>query len=112
MSIDLLIMALVVGLATFGFRFGPTRVDLSALPQEGWLARFLASTGPAAIATLFVASILPMIDGFGGVNLPLALGVAAVLVTFAQTRSVVLATLAGSASFGVAVWLMQVFALS
>lgn len=112
MSIDLLLMALVVGLATFGFRFGPTRVDLSALPQEGWLARFLASTGPAAIATLFVASILPMINGFGGVYLPLSLGVAAVLVTFAYTRAVVLATLAGSACFGVAVWLMQVIGLN
>jgi branched-subunit amino acid transport protein len=108
MSVDLLLMALVVGLATFGFRFGPTQVDLSALPQEGWLARFLASTGPAAIATLFVASILPMIEGFGGVNLPLSLGVAAVLVAFAYARSVVAATLAGSVAYGGAVWILGV----
>lgn len=108
MSVDLVLMALCVGLATFGFRFGPTRVDLSALPQEGWLARFLASTGPAAIATLFVASILPMIDGLGGMNLPLSLGVAAVLVTFAYARSVVAATLVGSVVYGGAFWIWGV----
>lgn len=109
MSLDLFLMALVVGLATWGFRFGPTRVDLAALPKEGWLARFLAATGPAAIATLFVASILPMINGFGGENLPLSLSVAGVLVAFALTRSVVVATLTGSFVFGVAVWLFGVF---
>ena len=110
MSVHLLIMALCVGLATWAFRYGPTRIDLSSLPQEGWLARFLASTGPAAIATLFVASILPMFHGFAGTNLPLVLGVASVLVTFAYRRSVVPATLAGSVAYGAAVWLMGLFA--
>lgn len=111
MSLDLLIMALCVGAATWAFRFGPTRLDLSSLPKDGWLARFLASTGPAAIATLFIASILPMIHGWGGRNLPLSLGIAAVLVVFAFARSVVLATLAGSFAFGGAVWVIGFWTL-
>ena len=49
-----------------------------------------------------------MIDGLGGVNLPLSVGVAVVLVTFAYTRSVVAATLAGSVAYGGAVWTLGV----
>lgn len=106
MNLGLLIMALCVGLVTWGFRFGPTRLDLSSLPTDGWLARFLASTGPAAIATLFVASILPIVHGLGGQNLPLSFGIASVLVIYALARSVVMATLAGSFAYGVVFWIV------
>ncbi|WP_299475293.1 hypothetical protein [Cypionkella sp.] len=68
------------------------------------MARFLASTGPAAIATLFVASALPMLKG--GVPLPLVIGTLAVLAVYGASRSVVTATLAGSVGYGLAVWLL------
>lgn len=100
MRAEILLLALAVGACTWAFRVLPTRADLSALPQGGWLSRFLAATGPAAIATLFTASALPMVQG--GAPVPLLAGVAAVLAVFGLTRSVVGATLAGSAGYALA----------
>lgn len=104
MRFEILALALIVGTCTWAFRFFPTKADLSGIKPDGILARFLASTGPAAIATLFVASALPMLRG--GVPLPLMIGTAAVLAMFAATRSVVMATLAGAVGYGLAVWLL------
>jgi hypothetical protein len=101
--LEILTLALIVGACTWAFRFFPTKADLSGMKPDGVLARFLASTGPAAIATLFVASVLPMV--VGGVPLPLLAGTASVLAVYAASRSVVGATLAGSAGYGLAVWL-------
>ena len=84
------------------FRYFPTKANLSAIAPDGLLSRFLAATGPAAIATLFVASALPMVGG--GATLPLISGVAGVVGVFAITRSVVGATLAGSAAYGLVYW--------
>ena len=98
MRAEILILALVVGACTWAFRFFPTRADLSALPAGGRLSRFLAATGPAAIATLFTASALPLLQS--GAPLPLLAGTAAVLGLFALTRSAVSATLAGGLTYG------------
>lgn len=103
MRVDILTLALIVGAFTWGFRYIPTRADLSAMPQGGPLARFLAATGPAAIATLFTASALPFVQG--GMPVPLAFGTGAVLGIYAATRSVVGATMAGSVGYGIGVWL-------
>ncbi len=102
MRAEILTLALIVGAFTWAFRFFPTKADLSGIAPDGVLARFLASTGPAAIATLFVASVLPMLRG--SVPLPLVAGTAAVLAVYAVARSVVAATLAGSAVYGAAFW--------
>jgi hypothetical protein len=99
-----LILALIVGGFTWAFRYFPTRADLSAMPEGGWLSRFLAATGPAAIATLCAASALPIVQS--GVPLPLMLGAAGVLAVFWAARSVVGATMAGSAAYGFGVWLI------
>jgi hypothetical protein len=104
MRAEILTLALIVGALTWAFRFFPTRADLSALPQGGALARFLAATGPAAIATLFTASALPYLNG--GVPVPLLLGIGAVLAVFAFSRSVVGATMAGSVAYGFGVWVI------
>lgn len=95
MSGDVLILALLVGLANWGFRTLPIRFGLGAgAGGGGLLARFLAAVGPAAIATLFVASSLPFLQG-GAVLAALA-GTAAVVAVWLWRRSVVLATLAGA----------------
>lgn len=104
MRFEILALALIVGAFTWAFRYFPTKADLSGIKPDGVLARFLASTGPAAIATLFVASLLPMVKA--GVPLPLVVGTAAVLAVYGASRSVVLATLAGSVGYGLAVWLV------
>lgn len=103
MRSEVLVLALIVGACTWAFRYLPTRMDLTSLPERGWLARFLASTGTAAIATLFAASVFPMLGGNPTRLLPMGFGIAAVLLIFAKTRSVVGATLGGSAAFGIAV---------
>ena len=104
MRTEVLTLALIVGAFTWAFRFFPTRADLSALSQGGPLSRFLAATGPAAIATLFTASAIPFVQG--GMAGPLALGTCAVLAVFAATRSAVGATMAGSAGYGLGLWLI------
>lgn len=103
MRSDLVILALIVGAFTYGFRFQPTRVDLSALKPDGLLSRFLSSSGPAAIATLFVAAVLPELRGPLSGQGPLVAGVLAVITTFRVTKSVVGATLAGSLAYGLMV---------
>ena len=102
MNPELLALAALVGAANWAFRYFPTRLDASALLQSGPWARFLAATGPAAIATLAVASLLPMVTASRADLVPLGAGVGAVLAAYLWRRSVVAATLAGSAAYGLA----------
>ncbi len=98
---ELLTLALIVGAFTYAFRFLPTRADLTRLGERGPLSRFLSSTGPAAISTLFTASIFPSLSGTWAANAPVFAGIIAVLATTWASRSVVLSALAGSAAYGV-----------
>lgn len=105
MRAEVLTLALAVGALTWAFRCLPLRMSLHAVRPDTALGRFLAATGPAAIATLFVAAVLPYVRGEGGAGAPLIAGVAAVLGVYFWRRSVVLATLAGAVMFGVASFL-------
>ena len=100
MNLDLLLLAGLAGVANWAFRYLPTRLNLQALPATGPLARFLAATGPAAIGTLFVAALLPALEPVPTGVLPLLGGIATVLAVWHWRRSVVAATLAGSAAYG------------
>lgn len=103
MRTEILILALAVGLCNWAFRYFPTRAKLAELPPGARLSRFLAATGPAAIGTLFVASALPYARHLSATSLvPLTAGVGLVCAIFALSRSVVLATVAGAAAYGVA----------
>lgn len=101
MRVEVLALALIVGLANYAFRYGPIAARLGAGQVGGQtggrMARFLAATGPAAIATLVVASVLPLVADARG---PLVAGVAAVLALWVWRRSVVLATLGGAVVYG------------
>ena len=97
---DLLMLAGLVGACNWAFRYLPMRMHLGQ--AEGVVARMLAATGPAAVAALVVASLLPMVRV--GPVWPLIVGVLAVLGVYAVRRSVVLATLAGSVGYGLALW--------
>ena len=94
-------LALIVGSCNWAFRYLPLRAAVHDIAPDGALGRFLAATGPAAIATLFVAEALPYLRA-DAMPVPLVVGVAAVLAGFLLRRSVVLATLAGSLAFGLA----------
>jgi branched-subunit amino acid transport protein len=104
--IEVLALACIVGACNWAFRYFPTRANLHELPPGSPVTRFLAATGPAAIGTLFVASVLPLVKDLSGpAPLTLGAGVGAVLLVHAMTRSVVIATLAGAVAYGGAFWL-------
>ncbi len=96
MSAEVLTLAVIVGVFNYLFRYFPLRMRLQTA-DTGPMARFLSSTGPAAIATLAVASGLPLLQAQA---LPVVGGVAAVCGVFLWRKSVVMATMAGSLVYG------------
>jgi branched-subunit amino acid transport protein AzlD len=106
MSWELLTVALMAGAANWAFRALPILAHRGRTTAGGWLGRFLSSTGPAAIGTLFVAAILPSLTSDLARLLPVITGTAAVLALWFTRKSVVLATLAGALAHGLAVWLI------
>ncbi|MEZ5796912.1 MAG: AzlD domain-containing protein [Paracoccaceae bacterium] len=107
MKLELVALALMVGAATWGFRALPVLLMRREARPGGWVARFLAATGPAAIATLFVASVLPQLYPAPREVVALALGVAATVLGFLPRRSVVTGTLCGAVVYGLAVAAVQ-----
>lgn len=106
MSWELLTVALLAGVANWCFRALPILARTGRATAGGWLGRFLSATGPAAIGTLFVASILPSLTLDLGRLLPVIVGTLAVLAVWFVRKSVVLATLAGAFAHGLTVWLL------
>ena len=106
MNPDLAIMALMAGAANWAFRALPVMLMKREARPGGIAARFLASTGPAAIATLFVASVLPQLWPVPRDLWPLAAGVAATVLAFLPRRSVVAGTLPGAAGYAAAFWML------
>ena len=106
MNPDLAIMALMAGAANWAFRALPVMLMKREARPGGIAARFLASTGPAAIATLFVASVLPQLWPVPRDLWPLAAGVAATVLAFLPRRSVVAGTLTGAAGYAAAFWML------
>jgi Branched-chain amino acid transport protein (AzlD) len=104
MTPEVLTIALMAGAANWAFRYLPTRFDAFGGAGDGLVARFLAAVGPAAICTLFVASLLPALMALPAGAVPLIAGVCGVLAAFAATRSVAAATFAGALAVGLATW--------
>lgn len=106
MNAELLAVAVIAGLANWCFRAVPIMGRTGRRTAEGWLGRFLSATGPAAIATLFVAAILPSLSLDILRLLPVIVGTLAVVAVYMARKSVVLATLAGAFAHGLSVWLL------
>lgn len=104
MNLDLLTVALLAGSANWAFRALPVILRSDRMAASGWLERFLSATGPAAIATLFVAAILPALSLDLRALVPVVAGTLAVVGVYFLRRSVVLATLTGALLHGLAVW--------
>ncbi len=98
MRFEIFALIAAVGVFIWAFRVLPMTLNLSRMPENGALARFFAATGVAAIATLFAASVLP--EFADGRAVPAVLGSLAVLGAYVPSKSVVMATLAGAASYG------------
>lgn len=100
MKLSLFLMALAVGMATWAFRALPILLMRGEARPGGLFARFLAATGPAAIATLLVASLLPHVGPQSQDLAPLAAGILATVATFWLRPSVIVATIAGALAYG------------
>lgn len=98
----LFLMALAVGVATWAFRVLPILFLRGGGRPGGLVARLLAATGPAAIATLLVASLMPYLDAPSQGSAPLVAGILATVVAFLLRPSVIMATVAGALAYGVA----------
>lgn len=101
MNTDLIWVAVLAGAANWAFRALPTMLMKSDTRPGGILGKFLASTGPAAIATLFVASVLPQLYPTPTQLLPLIGGTLATVLAFLPRRSIVAGTMAGAVAYGV-----------
>ena len=64
------------------------------------LSRFLAATGPAAIAALYIGAVIPMLSPRLGDIAPLLLGSGVVVAIYLWRRDVTLATLGGALAYG------------
>lgn len=106
MTWEVVVLALLAGAANWAFRVLPTLARTDRLHPGGWLERFLAATGPAAIGTLFCASLLPTLSADLLHLAPIASGVTAVIACYLASRSVVAATLAGALVHGGTVWML------
>lgn len=100
MNADVVLLALMAGAANWAFRALPIVLMKGEARPGGLLAGFLAATGPAAIATLFVASVLPQVWPVPKDIWPLVAGVGATIAGFWPRRSVVAGTLAGALAYG------------
>ncbi|HEX3158184.1 MAG TPA: AzlD domain-containing protein [Gemmatimonadaceae bacterium] len=102
MRTDLVIVAVVVGLGTWLFRFVPTRLRGMSGVRSSRLTGAMESIGPAAIVTLFIAAVLPDLVA-GARDRPLILiGCATTVLVFRLKRSLVSATMAGTVAYGLA----------
>jgi Branched-chain amino acid transport protein (AzlD) len=104
MNPDLLMIAVLAGVANWAFRVLPMRFNPSDGQPDSLLSRLLAATGPAAICTLFAASVLPALMALPKDAGGLVAGLVAVVATFAATRSVAGATFAGAIAYGAGFW--------
>lgn len=100
MNAEFLIVTLLVGLGTWMLRYLPTRFMRGTGDPEAPLSRFLSATGPAAIAALYVGSILPMLGPELATIAPLAAGSAAVIGLYGWRRDISIATLGGAIVYG------------
>lgn len=100
MNGGLMTVALMAGAANWAFRYLPIRASRSTGMPGGAVGRFLAATGPAAVGTLFVASVLTFDIGSLRAALPPLAGTGMVAGSFMATRSVAVATIAGAVIYG------------
>ncbi|WP_127145009.1 AzlD domain-containing protein [Pelagibacterium montanilacus] len=108
MNTDLLILVAIVGLGTWAMRALPLRLPFFSGRPGGAMSRFLAATGPAALAALTAASFLPLATPDVAVLGPTLVGSAAVVGGHFATRDMAAAALVGAVAYGITVWLIGV----
>lgn len=97
MSVDFLLLVGCVGFTTWAFRYLPIALSKQGHSNSGKMEPFFQSIGPAAIAALFTASVLP---GAGFIPTDMILASLGVIAVYGWKKSVVLATMTGSFVYG------------
>lgn len=100
MNTEFLIVTILVGLGTWLLRFLPTRFLRGSGDPDAPLSRFLSATGPAAIAALYVGSVLPMVSTDLQAFAPLIVGSIAVVALYGWRRDISIATVGGAVVYG------------
>lgn len=112
MNTDVLVIGLVVGCANYLFRYLPLRLaPARAQPgiKRGKTALLLDSIGIASICALLVVSSTPVVMREPDKLWPTLVGFAALGVCFYRSKSIILSTLIGAASFGITLKLFMIF---
>lgn len=109
MSTSVLMTGLVVGLANYLFRYLPLLLGARQSDQkqrqeqgQGRIGRVLDGIGLASICALLVVSSVPEVMRQSDRLVPTLVGFAVLTGCFRPTRSIVLSTLAGALSYGIA----------
>jgi branched-subunit amino acid transport protein len=97
---EFLIVTILVGLGTWMLRYLPIRLMRGSADPDAPFSRFLAATGPAAIAALYIGSVVPMVAPDMAANAPLFGGTVAVVLAYYWRRDVTIATLCGAIVYG------------
>lgn len=100
MNTEFVIVTVLVGLGTWLLRYLPTRFMRGTGDPQAPLSRFLAATGPAAIAALYVGAVIPLLSIELDDIAPLLSGSGAVVAVYLWRRDVTLATLGGALAYG------------
>ncbi|WP_332712836.1 AzlD domain-containing protein [Pelagibacterium mangrovi] len=101
MNTEFIIITVLVGLGTWMLRYLPTCFMRGTGNPRAPLSRFLAATGPAAIAALYVGAVLPMLSPDLRAIAPLLLGSAAVVLFYLWRRDISIATVGGAIVYGI-----------
>ncbi|MEZ7813925.1 MAG: branched-subunit amino acid transport protein [Paracoccaceae bacterium] len=100
MKLDLLTLVLIVGAFTWAFRFLPIQFGFGRCAENTTLNAFFIATGPSAIATLFVGSIIPLIGDNWVQNFSVFCGIVTVIGIYWWKNSTIIATIVGAAIYG------------
>lgn len=110
MSINVFIIAMIVGSVNYLFRYLPLRLRTSysrLAHRQGVVNILLDTIGIASICALLVVSSVPQIRDNLRCLLPTVSGFAVLGLTFWKTRSIILPTLLSALAYGI-VWKISI----
>lgn len=101
MNLELILVTLLVGLGTYLIRFLPTFFMRGTGNPDAPLSRFLAATGPAAIAALYTGAVISSFAPDLKTIAPMLVGSLTVVAVYSWRKDVTVATLLGAVTYGI-----------
>lgn len=105
MSIEIILIGIIVGIANFASRFGPLfliQMRRNAKPRNSpvWLGIALGSIGIAAITSMLVVATLPPLIETPNKVIAMSAGFVVLIVLYYKFKNIVAATLIAALSYG------------